>query len=621
MSVSFLPGYDFTYAEMLTSEKLRVWIGGMKNTDILTAGDVGLSAEDTGIGLNTSATWNSGVSIGALTFNTSTGLVEVTNKWGQVPVFGTQGGLFTNRLRDDRTATGDAFAFLFAGNNPLTICPEPGLSATLPAANYTLGTGYDCFAGNDIVGSCMGANYTLQRAGKTYTRYPNEARHSVAGAYTADSCVSLAAAIHSLYKVGGVDALRYDLEDGLVTAQLGYAITMPTAISGVTNISGLTGTNRAQFGFDPGKGIMMFGSDASSVINLCADSASNFTVYAQSAVSRANNDFGFDTDNNLVIVAGSGAHYMYAYTASTITQVGDVTHTGGANSRTVSIDTTRKIFLAGTANGSRISAFSYNCSTYTMTELWVHSHGETYVYGGRYDPDEDLHVITCYTDEMQFLRATASTVTELLAVTASQCRRPFILGNRHYTFSSAAGAASPKVFYLTEDHTTASIVQNPAPGLGVTADRGGGPHIGGTVVGTRGNNDAKLIGFANGCVTVYDTYALGSDGWGGGIGHAAFVSRYPSGDLCVFEGRGYGSIEATIAGGGSTTITGVAGSMSGNVWGIDSPASGATHPTPRRVHPNTQCMYETGSGKLSTGLVFPTLSTPREGFSRGGKLF
>jgi len=97
-----------------------------------------------------------------------------------------------------------------------------------------------------------------------------------------------------------------------------------------------------------------------------------------------------------------------------------------------------------------------------------------------------------------------------------------------------------------------------------------------------------------------------------------YTENFAGSSTSVFESIGYSYGEDA---GNISCITGVRGEMSGDVWAFSVNASGVTHPTPQRVHPNTQCFYGEGSDKLSTCLLYPTLSTPSEGFSKGGSNF
>jgi len=216
LSLNIIPGYDFTFNELVTSEKLRKWIGGAHNTASLTASEVGVIPSNTGDNLHTTATWATSATVGALTFNTSTGWVELTTDVGSVPIFGTQGGLFTKRLREGESSEA-AFDRFYEGDIPNVLGVKPGLTPTLPAANYTTGEGYDNFGLNsvNVAAAIQGASdLSGHRASKTFARYPSEHSYNPAGAWTVATYVTGTSYVHSLYKLGGLQTLRFKIQNG-----------------------------------------------------------------------------------------------------------------------------------------------------------------------------------------------------------------------------------------------------------------------------------------------------------------------------------------------------------------------------------------------------------------------
>lgn len=88
-----IPGYDFTQYEEVTAGKLTRWLLGT-----VVDSDSPLNFSVTGVDLPAITTAPSGVSTateGVLSLNMSTGKVEISTRWGMVPVFG--GGMFTKR--------------------------------------------------------------------------------------------------------------------------------------------------------------------------------------------------------------------------------------------------------------------------------------------------------------------------------------------------------------------------------------------------------------------------------------------------------------------------------------------------------------------------------------------
>jgi len=625
MSVSFLPGYDFEYNEEVTSEKLRKWIAGTANTATLVAADVGLSDDDTGIGLNTTSTWNSGASMGAITFNKNTGFVEVTTKWGAVPVFGTQGGLFTSRLRDDRQAAGAAFNYLFAGNNPLTVGVESGLTATLPAANYTLGTGYDCFGGNDLIGACAAAGYTLNRGGKTLTRYPNNARHSIAGTYQADSCVSLAASVHSLYKIGGVDTLRYDM----VVGGGGYEFER----SEVTSLTGYTTTTmfpeivhyNCSIDFDYSANLgFLYTAGTTPKLAMFKDSATNFTTFCTIDPVTPLYSMGVDEINKILI----SGNKVYAYTYSTISLFGTALKANAqfGGDGHVGVNEEAKEFLVG--DDGNVKSFvlgNYVTDGSGSGVSFVHSinmPSAAYdIYGVIYDKDEDLYVCSSpgYGAGVRFIEGNAATgITNFLTYAFTGSAKYIQkIGLRLYGF--VADYFDGHVIYLSSDHSSVSKVSD----LLNSGERGSGfswkENVG--ISGRHNSHAVNLYHTDGSTVSLSATVAVGNEDLRTvGVGSCIYVTQeYNAANTFIHRYDGLGStLGAAPSASGST---GVRGEMSGNVWNISVNASGVSHPTPQRIHPNTQCFYETGEDKLSTCLLYPTLSTPSEGFSKGGSNF
>jgi hypothetical protein len=252
VSIDIVPGYDFTFNELVTSEKLRRWIGGAHNTASLSAAEAGISASNTGDNLHTTATWATTATVGALTFNTSTGWVEITTDLGSVPVFGTQGGLFTKRLREGESSSA-GFDRFYEGAEPNVLGCKPGHTPTLPAANYSAGEGYDNFGMNsgNVAAAIQGASdLSGHRAGKTFARYPSEHSYNPAGAWTVATYVTGASFVNSLYKLGGVQTLRFKLQ---YNAGVATGFTNTNDKTGLVAISMLAAdpTNDLVFGGDP----------------------------------------------------------------------------------------------------------------------------------------------------------------------------------------------------------------------------------------------------------------------------------------------------------------------------------------------------------------------------------
>lgn len=93
--MSLIPGYDFTQTEEVTANKLVRWLLG---TTVDSSSRLNFSV--TGIELPTLGTAPSGLSTaseGILSLNQNTGKIEVSTRWGMVPLFG--GGMFTKRAK------------------------------------------------------------------------------------------------------------------------------------------------------------------------------------------------------------------------------------------------------------------------------------------------------------------------------------------------------------------------------------------------------------------------------------------------------------------------------------------------------------------------------------------
>lgn len=290
VSINIIPGYDFTFNELVTTEKLRKWIGNAHNSGTLTAADVGVSGDNTGEDLFTTATWATTASPGALTFNTTTGWVTVGTKWGHVPIFGGQGGLFSMRLKEGESNSA-GFDRFYEGDLPNTIGVKAGHTPTLPASNYSAGEGYDLFGANSInVGACFmsSSDISLHSGGKSVARYPSANSYNDAGAWTVATYVTGTSFVHSMYKLGGMQTLRFKFSVGT------------QALTGTTHV----------------------------------------TIIARELYNEKNIDY--DTDNNLLFVAGGGgggvqSWFFNGYTAYSLVDQ-DTTNGQGNKARDIRFD-------------------------------------------------------------------------------------------------------------------------------------------------------------------------------------------------------------------------------------------------------------------------------------------
>ncbi|RLC87835.1 MAG: hypothetical protein DRJ03_04625 [Chloroflexi bacterium] len=211
MGINLVPGHDFTAREEVTAEKLRLWISGTKNSLDITGEEAGLELYD----LLTTATWTSNATEGNLCFNTTKGMIEVRNRHGWVPLFGTQNGMFSLRvgLGNDRNID-NSYTF-YRGYDGMSIKLDSlRQNLVLPAASFTLGIGFDNFGMplveqdyHDYVGACItGADTNYGNIINSLSRQPyHDDYNTVDGAITVPSSVTTTSIVqYPLVQFGGI---------------------------------------------------------------------------------------------------------------------------------------------------------------------------------------------------------------------------------------------------------------------------------------------------------------------------------------------------------------------------------------------------------------------------------
>ena len=372
MSLSIVPGYDFTFNELVTSEKLRKWIGGAHNTASLTASEVGVTASNTGDNLHTTATWATSATVGALTFNTSTGWVELTTDVGSVPIFGTQGGLFTKRLREGESSEA-AFDRFYEGDVPNVLGVKPGLTPTLPAANYSTGEGYDNFGMNsvNVAAAIQGASdLSGHRASKTFARYPSDHSYNPAGAWTVATYVTGISYVHSLYKLGGLQTLRFSLiteTAGVTNFTTHTALTLGHAIEEYPQIC--QNINNPNI-------IYELAEDPLRITHL-SDDGSTVSIIHDTGLNRELEFLSFDPETNNLYCTGPSGGAVQNLTVLNMGETGISAVTVGFFQGTPamggtfdSVPKSGKVYV--TAGTGAIRAFDVKASGFSLAEATPH---------------------------------------------------------------------------------------------------------------------------------------------------------------------------------------------------------------------------------------------------------
>jgi hypothetical protein len=241
MPVSLEPGYDFTTMEEVTSDKLRIWVGGIHNTATLSGGDVGMVAYD----LDTNPTWSSCLTEGNLCYNTTRGWIEVRGQNGWVPLMGTQGGLFTMRVPEIHLPNAGDTEYYHGAHYKFHMVGYNGYeSATkvLPVSCFSAGIGFDNFGfplDDTLLRTHISvkweANHTAPcRWGSAACKYPSHNQYNPTGALTNPAAVSSGSNIFPLYQVAGI----MPLGTYITPAQSAVTNTyLATHAAGVVNIN------------------------------------------------------------------------------------------------------------------------------------------------------------------------------------------------------------------------------------------------------------------------------------------------------------------------------------------------------------------------------------------------
>lgn len=148
VSLSLIPGYDFTVNETVTKDKLTAWIAGLHNlTGDPTATDLGLVFPDIAI----VATMTTSATEGALALDVTTGMLSVYTRWGYTPFAGTKGAQFVRRMRarnDWRVGTLGVNRFFNTIDGPSLFYIDT--APAWPVSSYSLGTHLVGFGGDTI---------------------------------------------------------------------------------------------------------------------------------------------------------------------------------------------------------------------------------------------------------------------------------------------------------------------------------------------------------------------------------------------------------------------------------------------------------------------------------------
>ena len=602
MSINLIPGYDFTPYEIVTTEKLRKWIAGVYNSASLAAADIGLSEDDTGIGLFTTATWATTVSPGALTLNTTTGWVTVSTKWGHVPIFGTQGGLFSMRLKEGESAMA-SFDRFYEGGLPNMVGVKAAHTPTLPASSYSAGEGYDLFGANSInVGAAfMGASdISAHRASKTFARYPSANSFNDAGAWTVATYVTGASFVHSLYKLGGYQTLRYKMQNG--------------------------------------------GAVVASAITHVGD-------WAPGGLTQ-NSRLAVDSDNNLVFDGGrtEGVRSFYILNASTHSLVSQNDTAGeGAGSFGVAFDTSRRLLYSVSEGGDGFSVFEVDTAgniTFLANDSSPDTAAGDVVFTGN-------HVYTASGAGVMFYDTTIATNPTLIQthdpgtpMLLALCRDNSFLvttnedGNRlWYVYSRGTGGTlsylgqndiASDSFQLLSDNNDDSLIWDGSQGsynaqiLEINSS--------GTL------SQVKRLGYGMQSISLFGDYILTVQGSSVAVFNKSIVTNISlvydkqlngprtiamaNDNLIVttdYFDSTFDFFDWTTTGGGvGTGVSGVRGYSDGVLWDIISDSHSAVS-GPMRVTPSAQCFYYYGAKQLSGGYVIPLLSVNE--FTLGGSEF
>ena len=607
MSINFVPGYDFTANEIVTTEKLRKWISGMRNTGTLTAADVGLSDADTGIGLFSTATWATSASPGALTFNSTTGWVTVSTKWGHVPIFGGQGGMFTMRLKEGESAQA-SFDRFYEGSQPNMIGVKAGHTPTLPASNYSAGEGYDLFGANsvNVAAAFMAASdISAHRAGKTFARYPSANSFNDAGAWTVATYVTGTSFVHSLYKLGGYQTLRFNL------------INEPAQFSGITYagtwVHGELGNqmritsdsdNNLIFGGGRGGGVRSWYIANASTYSLVDSNNTNNEgdgsveaildpetrlLYSIDEASAGLSIFEVDTAGNLTFLSNiTDAQISFSYG---IARIGKHVYTASGN-----------LYFWGCTIATSPTKIQEMASSDLHLCAIAEAGGNSFLVGAEYD-DQDTH-----------WSYSIDAVTGQLS----------LVGSSELLNSDA--------YHLKTDNNNKALVWEASTSQGLHL-------IECNSAGTLTHVGQQAVISGPFTLDTYQDYLLVTDSGAGvkvyykgtvtslslvysqdpGYGHA--IAMHGS-DLivatdAVTDGFNFYDWLASEAG-SSTAVSGVRGQTSSTGWKI-SPGDSSAVSGPPRILPTAQCYYYYGAKQLSVGYAIPLLSVNE--FTIGGSEF